>query len=259
MYERAAKSGAEVGPIWHVDGGRALFVGPLTYNAPHAHSIPVYLAGLYAPFEVKIGAEPWTQCRTAAIPAGVAYALRLDGQPLAVFYLEPTVAGCEALTPLVMNGRMIGGALIGADGVLSDFRAIYEAPDSPGWISGALDQLLAYTTQRARRDADPRIVRAVTLVSERHDDVLSAAEAAHHVGLSSSRFQHVFAREVGVPFRRFRSWQKLRHAIGEIVAGSSFTAAAHAAGFSDQAHFANTFRRTFGASASPSLSKLRSA
>lgn len=249
----------ELKPIWHVEAGRALFVGPLTYNAPHAHSVPVYLAGLYAPFAVKIGTEPWTQCRTAVIPAGVTYALRLDGQPIAVFYLEPSEAGRDALLPLVTNGREVAGAVIGTDGELADFRAIYETPDGPRWTGEALDSLLGFATPRAHRRLDPRIARAVTLMSEHLDETLPATEAARHVGLSSSRFQHLFAREVGVPFRRFRSWQRLRHAIGEIVAGSSFTAAAHAAGFSDQAHFAHTFRRTFGAPASPSLGKLRSA
>ena len=260
MYERAATTETELKPIWHLDAGRGLFVGPLTYNAPHAHSVPVYLAGLYAPFAVKVGAEPWTQCRTAVIPAGVTYALRLEGQPIAVFYLEPSEGGSEALVPLVTGDReAVAGAVIGTDGELSDVRAIYETPGSPRWTGEALDGLLAFAAPRARTALDPRIAAAVTLMSDHLDGTLPAAEAARHVGLSSSRFQHLFAREVGVPFRRFRSWQRLRHAIGEIVAGSSFTEAAHAAGFSDQAHFAHTFRRTFGAPASPSLSKLRSA
>jgi AraC-like DNA-binding protein len=49
----------------------------------------------------------------------------------------------------------------------------------------------------------------------------------------------------------------MRRAIEEIVAGANFTAAAHAAGFADQAHFAHDFRRTFGAPASRSLSGVR--
>ena len=245
-------------PIWHLDPGRALFVGPLTYNAPHAHSVPVYLAGLYAPFRIKIGAGTWTRCRTAVIPAGRTYELQLEGQPLAVLYLEPSEAGADALLPLVADGRETSGALLGTGGEVSDLVAIYEAHDSPRWTGTALDSLLGFSMARARRTLDPRIARAVALISQHAADPTSAAGAARQAGLSSSRFQHLFAREVGVPFRRFRSWQKLRHAIGEIVAGSSFTAAAHAAGFSDQAHFAHTFRRTFGAPASPSLRKLRS-
>ncbi|WKL39567.1 helix-turn-helix domain-containing protein (plasmid) [Sinorhizobium meliloti] len=80
---------------------------------------------------------------------------------------------------------------------------------------------------------------------------------AKSLGLSSSQFQRVFTREVGVPFRRYRAWNRMRVAISEIVNGSNFTTAAHTAGFSDQAHFTNDFRRTFGAPPSVSLLALR--
>ena len=72
-------------------------------------------------------------------------------------------------------------------------------------------------------------------------------------GLSASRFQHVFSREVGVPFRRYRAWQRMRAAIRQIVAGCSFTAAAYAAGFADQAHISPT------TSAAPSAHRHRAA
>ncbi len=56
-----------------------------------------------------------------------------------------------------------------------------------------------------------------------------------------------------MPFRRYRAWHRLRAAIREVVGGSSLTAAAHAAGFADQAHFTRSFRRTFGAPPSRGL------
>lgn len=257
MYERAAGRADDLLPIWHLDRGRALFVGPLGYNAPHRHSVPVYLAGVYAPFRLRIGGTAWTRCRTAVVPAGVPYEFDVAGAPLAVLYLEPSEAGAEALMPLVSQAREVGGALLGARGELSVIRALYEARDSAGWTGAALDSLLAFATPRAARSLDPRIARAVALLTASADDATGAADAARAVGLSSSRFQHLFAREVGVPFRRFRGWQRLRSAIGEIAAGASFTAAAHAAGFADQAHFARAFRQTFGAPASPSLRKVR--
>jgi AraC-like DNA-binding protein len=51
----------------------------------------------------------------------------------------------------------------------------------------------------------------------------------------------------------------MRAAIGDIINGSNFTTAAHAAGFADQVHFAREFRRTFGAPASRGLSRVRRA
>ena len=97
---------------------------------------------------------------------------------------------------------------------------------------------------------DDRIVRVVEELHRSYDTAMPIAALAKSVGLSPSRLQHLFAREAGVPMRRYRTWQRLRAAIREVVGGSSFTQAAHVAGFYDQSHFAREFRRTFGAPAS---------
>jgi AraC-like DNA-binding protein len=93
----------------------------------------------------------------------------------------------------------------------------------------------------------------VDLLQEAEGSHTSAAQAASAAGLSASRFQHLFTAEVGVPFRRYRLWQRLRAAIRAAAAGASLTDAAHAAGFADQAHFTRAFRRTFGAPPSRGL------
>lgn len=255
LYERAAEV---LKPIWHVDEGASLFVGPLGYNAAHAHSVPVYLAGLYALFGLRLSRGAWRACRAAVVPAGTSYELDVGGNPLAVLYLEPSVAGADALAPLVRDAEVDGGVLVGASGELRLLRELFEDRQSVGWVRAALDDLLAFSNRRAKRVLDPRIARVVEAMQRHSEDLTPAAVAASSVGLSSSRFQHLFAHEVGVPYRRYRAWHRLRTAIGEIVEGSNFTTAAHAAGFSDQAHFAHSFRRTFGAPASPSLLSLRS-
>jgi AraC-like DNA-binding protein len=109
---------------------------------------------------------------------------------------------------------------------------------------------------------DPRIARVVAGMAAASlggppVESVSVARLAAAVGLSASRFQHLFTREAGVPFRRYRAWQRMRGAVAEIVRGRSFTEAAHAAGFADQAHFGHDFRRTFGAAPSRSLAFVR--
>ncbi len=248
----------ELLPIWHLAPMRALFAGPLGHNAPHAHSVPVLLAGLYEAFRLRIAGGDWRPCRTAVIPAGVSYEFDVAGRPLAVLYLEPGEAGADALAPLVAEASEQSGALVGlACGVSKELRAIYEARDGARIVPDALDDLLGFSSRRVRRTLDPRIARAITSLSAEREEGMRVVDAARAVGLSPSRFQHLFAEEVGVPFRRFRVWRRLRGAIGSIAAGSSFTEAAHGAGFFDQAHFARAFRQAFGAPASPSLRKVR--
>ncbi|WP_439541589.1 helix-turn-helix domain-containing protein [Hyphomicrobium sp.] len=246
-------------PIWHLDPGRALFMGALGHNALHAHSVPVLLAGLYDALRLRIGDGPWQRCAAAAIPAGVSYEFDVEGQPLAVLYLEPQAGRIDALAPFVTKTTETSGALLGGSSIVAALREIYEARNGAAWAAEALDDLLAYSAPRARRAMDPRIAHALSDLEVETGLDATAQCAATRVGLSSSRFQHLFADEVGVPFRRFRVWQRLRRAIGEIIDGSNFTDAAHAAGFADQAHFSRAFRQAFGASASPSLRKVRSA
>lgn len=247
----------ETPPIWYVNDGLALFAGPLGRNASHRHSTAVYLAGLYGVFGLRVRDSEWLSARAAVVPAGIPYEFDMGGSPLAVLYLEPDVAGADALTPLVRDAREIEGALVGRSGELSLLRELYEDRTSRRWIGDALDDIMKFSGRHAYRSLDPRIARVVRGMYASYDQPTLVGKVAGPLGLSASRFQHLFTREVGVPFRRYRAWHRLRAAIREIVGGSSFTAAAHAVGFCDQAHFAREFRRTFGAPASPSLQKIR--
>ncbi len=259
MYERADPGGAQgLGPLWHLAAGHTFFAGPLDYNAPHQHGAPVYLAGLYGSFRIRMRGEAWTTCRTAFVPAGIVHELDLRGDPLAVLYAEPDEAGAEALLPLLRDGREIDGALVGQGGEIVPLRDLYEAWDARGWAGDALADLTGFSGRGADRPLDGRIGRVVARLRERQDPAMSASRLAGTVGLSPSRFQHLFTEEVGVPFRRYRAWLRMRRAIAAITEGANFTMAAHEAGFADQAHFAKDFRRTFGAPASRSLSNVRS-
>ncbi len=256
LYERVTARG-ELDALWHLDEGRTFFAGPLEYNASHQHGAPVYLAGLYDSFGLRVEGGDWLSVRTAVIPAGVRHELRLGGNPLAVFYIEPDIAGVDALTPLVRDTREDHGALVGRTGEVLPLRSLYEDGTATHWAGAALTDLLGFARRRARREIDPRVARIVADMAARYDELTPVARLAGSAGLSASRFQHLFTREVGVPLRRYRAWHRMRAAIREIVKGSSFTRAAHAAGFADQAHFAHDFRRTFGAPASISLSRVR--
>jgi AraC-like DNA-binding protein len=79
---------------------------------------------------------------------------------------------------------------------------------------------------------------------------MSLAEAAALAHLSPSRFRHLFVAETGTTFRAYVLWVRIQHAIVDMMAGRSWTDAAHAAGFADSAHLNRTFRRMFGISPS---------
>ena len=66
------------------------------------------------------------------------------------------------------------------------------------------------------------------------------------LGLSTSRFLHLFKAQTGAPLRRYRLWNWMGAAVSAYRGGASLTEAAHAAGFASSAHFSTAFRDMFG-------------
>lgn len=101
---------------------------------------------------------------------------------------------------------------------------------------------------------DMRVERVLTIINrELANGPLPLDAAARTAGLSPERFRHLFADEIGLPFRRYVLWRRLGHAVAEIAGGASATSAAHAAGFADAAHFARTMKATFGVTATDTV------
>lgn len=256
LYKRAAPQ-TGLKPLWHVGAHAAVFAGPLHHNTPHSHSVPVLLCGLYGAFRLRLDTARWSTCEAAVVPAGVAYEFDMRGEVLAVVYLEPTAGAAATLAPLIKDAREVGGALLGRDGGNAVLRALYEDATATAGAEDVLSGLLNRSVRGARRQLDVRIACGLRVLQAHPSAAIPVADLASETGLSPSRFQHLFAAEVGVPYRRYRGWQRMRAAIREVVQGANLTAAAHAAGFSDQAHFAHDFRRMFGAAAGPSLGNAR--
>lgn len=256
LYKRAEESG-KLDALWDIREGRTFFCGPLHHCTNHQHGAPVFLAGLYGKFRLRLQGGDWQWCRTAVIPAGVVHELDVGGEPITVLYIEPTHAGIDAFLPLINNSRAEHGALVGYGGEIAFMRDLYEDRYKAGWSADALRELLAYSARRTFTPAiDPRLLRIVEHLHAHGDDLTPLTILTAKLGMSPSRFQHLFTRQIGVPFRRYRAWNRMRQALTCIVCGDNFTAAAHAAGFTDSAHFSHDFRKTFGAAPSVSLRDL---
>jgi AraC-like DNA-binding protein len=96
---------------------------------------------------------------------------------------------------------------------------------------------------------DYRVKRVLRALPNRLAEAkaVSLSAVAASVGLSPSRFMHLFTSSVGVPLRPYVLWLRLQCGARELARGTSVADAAHAAGFSDAAHFTRTFRRMIGA------------
>lgn len=243
-------------PLWQIGDQHSIFAGPLHYNAPHRHSVPVLIAGLHGKFAIRFRNSQWQNVEAALVRGGTAYELEVAGNPVCVIYLEPTTAGFDTLKPLLVDAEEHDGAIVGRCRDIAQLRAFYEDPNSMAWAQGALNELLAYHCPTDTQSRDKRIAHTLKhLQATAHDT--TTADCAALAELSTSRFQHLFTEQVGVPFRRYRSWCRLRNAVRDVVSGANLTMAAHNSGFADHSHFSRVFLQTFGAPPSATLSDVR--
>ncbi len=233
--------------------GRLLYVGSVGINTvPHAHhavQVSIALAG-----RIRLRSDPsaeWTTCEAAIVPANQRHQLDAEANRLALFYFDPQCEESDRIVaPRVADAR---------DGIV-----FIEPPPEAEWrplltscLVGDPDPVQAARAWRTvindlageRHDPeriDARIEEAIATISALEDPRISAAEIASRVGLSPSRFAHLFREQMGLPLRRYLVWLRLQNAIAALSRGGTLTEAAHTAGFADSAHFSRAFRRMFG-------------
>ena len=185
------------------------------------------------------------------------HALDVGGDPLAVFYPEPNIATFTDLVRLGALWDATGRILVARTATLGPFRALYEDHSSLNFAGEMLDDLVQFL--RAGSGApllDPRIARVIEWLGRNPADLTNLDGLLKSDGLSASRFLHLFSEQIGVPFRRFRIWNRLRAASSMTLRGTNLTEAAISAGFSDSAHFSRLHRETFGVTPSYILGRL---
>ncbi len=91
------------------------------------------------------------------------------------------------------------------------------------------------------------ITQARSLLSRELNQKLTLEEVARSVGLSRYHFLRTFKRETGLSPHMYRTLNRVEAARKLLLNGLPAARVALETGFTDQSHFANTFRRYFGA------------
>ena len=102
---------------------------------------------------------------------------------------------------------------------------------------------------------DERIRAVMNTIVDDPAGQAGAAELAADLGISTSRFLHLFSADAGTSFRRYRLWARLLSVAGAVVEGVDLTRAAADAGFASASHFSDTFRTLFGLTATSVLTQ----
>ncbi|WP_264077370.1 AraC family transcriptional regulator [Mycolicibacterium houstonense] len=222
--------------------GQALYAGPGLGLEPHSGSVWCLVVGVDAPVTVTLAGQTIV-ARSVLIPPRLTHHLLVPGAMVSS-YLDPSSqrsASCRRQFTEFRDGIGIGHAAeAGLTATPDDDEAARRwldaaAPDAPHRI-------------------DPRIELVAKQIREDPAASISARELAAVTGLSESRFLHLFRREAGTSLRRYRIWSRLVTAGTAVAAGANLTTAAADAGFASPSHLADSFKTTFGLSATQLLS-----
>lgn len=227
---------------------RTLIFGALQRLEVHAMGAVAINVGPYQPFYVKTG-NSVRAFRCAIIPAGCKHEIMTNGGILASLMIErhsPVFSSLSKRFPL-QTASIIG---VSDDEWIACFQQIYEDKPAKSKIVQMLDKLLA-VSEVSEKIIDTRIggIMEQLMLDPLAD--MSQETLAASVGLSTSRFRHLFAEQSTIPFRRYRMWRRVVSAMEVLYSVDNLTYAAMEAGFTDAAHFNRCFRATFGVN--PSL------
>jgi AraC-like DNA-binding protein len=208
-----------------------VYLGPAGPAGWHAHPAVQVAIAWDAPLTVEL-ADRTLEGASVIVPGGVRHRLDTRARQVAVVFVDHVSAAGRALDERARHGVQ--------PPLSPPPRPPADVADVARFVAEAMGGL------PAPRPLSPPVAAALAYVDGALDARPTLADAAAAAHLSPSRLTHVFTPEVGLPFKRYVSWRRLRRVVEEVAGGATLTWAAAAAGFSDSAPLSRTFRRSFG-------------
>ncbi len=236
----ASQSASWHGKAW-ISPGFAVFLGQAGNHDWHRHMAHQITIGINHDLTVTTP-DSHVTARAICIQAGVTH--RIEAVEVISIYLDALSEEARAFNASTSI------LPIDAQKILSLQRLLATPNITAQQMRGAVRQFLNLSDL-------PIIDQRLRLVLEALNEPTNGRqELAYLMHLSTTRFSHWFVEQTGLPLRSYRKWLRLVAALQLITAGQSLTRAAHAAGFSDSAHFSRTFRSLFGLDPSSALSQV---
>jgi AraC-like DNA-binding protein len=231
--------------VW--EGGWIAVSRASTVFPAHSHHVVQIILSLDVPVRIHAGDGEWRSVRGAIVRPDARHSLDPCGAVVVFLYVDPESR----------EGRWLRGSLRGPittvapeqfESSLPLLQRFRERAVNASEITELVLSLVASLCEGPPpvRRMDERVSHVLQLIRQNDATRIPLEDVAAMVFLSPSRFAHVFAEEVGLPFRRYVLWRKLTRAMLLISRGSSLSTAAHASGFADAAHMTRTFHQMFG-------------
>jgi AraC family transcriptional regulator len=231
--------------LW--EGGWIAISRASTVFPTHSHHVVQIILSLDVPVRIHAGDGEWRTVRGAIVRPDARHSLDPCGALVVFLYVEPESR----------EGRWLRRSLRESittvapeqfEASLPQLQRFREHPPDASEMTELVLSLVGSlcTGPAPIRRVDDRITRVLELIRQNDASQIPLEDVAAKVFLSPSRLSHLFAQEVGLPFRRYVLWRRLTRAMLLISRGNSLSTAAHTSGFADAAHMTHTFHKMFG-------------
>lgn len=228
--------------MW-IRADHAGYLGPNIPVLDHAAAVDVLYIAVDGPLRLESPGLGALALRSVYAPARVLHRVLAPEGRVLLLFADPAGQAASGLGA-AMRDR------VGRFGVGHHAEAEIAAACRGGKAPEALLRRLATP---APATADSRISELAATIRAHPEQAYRAAEVAAELGLSTSHLLRLFARSTGTTFRRYQQWARLRQVVRALSEGQDLTRGAIEAGFASPSHFSDTFRNTFGLSATDLL------
>jgi AraC-like DNA-binding protein len=189
------------------------------------------------------------------LPPGQDVRGEFGDSPVAICMLDPLGCDYTSMASQMQNTcRQLRFGVTDEAHCIEALKSLYYEECTAETAYQCIDSILSRSDVNEHK-VDSRIVTALELIQRDVQDNVPTEYFAKEIGISYPRLVQLFREQVGAPIRRYRLWHRLFCATREIARTQNISAGAHAAGFSDTAHFNRTFRRMLGMTPTDLLSQ----
>ncbi|MFC4258788.1 helix-turn-helix domain-containing protein [Marinobacter lacisalsi] len=233
--------------IWD---NRVLYAGPSIEPRYRNYGSAALVVGVEGNLRLhrQTHANEVVEARACLIRPGLPVWLESDSPSFMVLFLDPFQHDLRALAKTAAHQDYdIFWSLAGEGQLIDLARYILKASPAPQAIlAGLVKAGLPDIDRLDPEGVDPRVVKAVGVLRGGRTQSITTEDLAATVSLSVPRVIQLFRQYLGISAGKYRQWHRLHATTLAIGHGQTFTQASVASGFSDLAHFSNTFHSMMG-------------
>ncbi|RJF96290.1 AraC family transcriptional regulator [Noviherbaspirillum saxi] len=225
--------------------GRVGYIGLLGRPQTREFGSLVVYISLSSPFQIQVGNGEWERAEMFVVAPDTPHRITTSDRVIGVLLIEPETIDLGKLPQWLQPSTHASQCLPGLERVREAFRLLRNKEVDIARVKEDFDRFFL-GQELAPRKLDARMMTIVERINQDPCGLIGAEECAKMVGLSFSRFLHLFKEDVGTTFRSFRAWKRARSFLWYVNTASSLTDIALDIGYPDSSHFSHTVRRYWG-------------